>query len=61
MDVKGLMGTYLRLREELGRTFDAPHRRRLSEEMAQLESRLARECSPFAETVPLEFPGERSS
>jgi hypothetical protein len=61
MDFKSLVGTYLRLRDELGRTREVPHSRRLIEEMERLERRLAQECIPFAETLPLELPVERGS
>ena len=54
MDFKGLVGKYLRLREELIRATEAGHRRRVIEELTRLERRLANAgVPPFADTLPL--------
>ena len=53
MDVKGLVGKFLRLRDELVRASDAGHRQRVLEEMQRLERRLAEiDVAPFADTLP---------
>ena len=55
MDLKGLLGKYVRLRDELASASHAAHRQRIFEEMQRLERWLADAgLTPFQDTRPLE-------
>ncbi len=57
MDQNALLGKYLRLREELAGARAAAHRRRVLEDLKQVQLQLARAgMLPFADTQPPDEP-----